>query len=413
MGERKLRELAVEVPELAADLPAVIVDPPDRTFEETAAIVSAAAGSSFATSGGAIPTTTSSRSSPTRVLRGRPARERAPPWFGDGFPLDWPETASRLLELVRGPVVPGHGDVGDRRFVEDQLAALHAVAELGRRVHRGELSLDDGGGRSLRRQGFAATDRAGRGPAARGARLMDERIRLRRPARPVGGTRSRRLGPWLGAAFALAVLTALAGCGGQADDSALVLRVGPPSDATTVAAAAEGVEARLAGLDVGGLVVIDEDLLRLDLPPARPGPGLVAQLTDQRKLRLLALPTGDTLFDSDTIDPSWDLLLEAKSAVPTTVEADATGAPALAFTFSGADAERLAAETSTRVGEFVALAFGDEVVAVPLIQVPIRDGRMTLTLVNDGHWSAERLRELAALVSSGPLPAQVVEVPGG
>jgi hypothetical protein len=142
------------------------------------------------------------------------------------------------------------------------------------------------------------------------------------------------------------------------------------------------------------------------VPPARPGPGLVAQLTDQRKLRLLALPTGDTLFDSDTIDPSWDLLLEAKSAVPTTVEADATGAPALAFTFSGADAARLTAETSTR--RELAAALGDGR-AVPLIQVPIRDGDDAAQ--NDGNGQRSGCGA-GGLVSSGPLPAQVVEVPG-
>ncbi len=38
----------------------------------------------------------------------------AVPWFGDGYPLDWPETALRVAELAVGVVVPGHGDHGDR-----------------------------------------------------------------------------------------------------------------------------------------------------------------------------------------------------------------------------------------------------------------------------------------------------------
>ena len=39
--------------------------------------------------------------------------------------------------------MPGHGDNGDRRFVEDQAASIAAIAELARRVHSGELTLDD------------------------------------------------------------------------------------------------------------------------------------------------------------------------------------------------------------------------------------------------------------------------------
>jgi hypothetical protein len=67
----------------------------------------------------------------------------APPSFGDAFPLDWPTTVEAMLGLfAAGPVVPGHGDVVDRSFVEGQLEELRAIADLGRRVHAGELSLD-------------------------------------------------------------------------------------------------------------------------------------------------------------------------------------------------------------------------------------------------------------------------------
>jgi glyoxylase-like metal-dependent hydrolase (beta-lactamase superfamily II) len=66
----------------------------------------------------------------------------APPYFDDGFPLDWPVTVEALLALVDGPVAPGHGDVADRAFVEAQLAELRLVADLGRRVAASELGLD-------------------------------------------------------------------------------------------------------------------------------------------------------------------------------------------------------------------------------------------------------------------------------
>jgi hypothetical protein len=48
--------------------------------------------------------------------------------------MDWPGTLGRLLEVALGPVVPGHGEVVGRSFVEGQLADLSALAQLARRV---------------------------------------------------------------------------------------------------------------------------------------------------------------------------------------------------------------------------------------------------------------------------------------
>lgn len=55
-----------------------------------------------------------------------------PPWFGDSFPLAWAQTGKRLLDLMRGPVVPGHGDVAGREFAESQVAELATLADLAR-----------------------------------------------------------------------------------------------------------------------------------------------------------------------------------------------------------------------------------------------------------------------------------------
>ena len=53
--------------------------------------------------------------------------------------------------------MPGHGKVGDRAFVEDQLADFRALAALAQQVHAGELDL------------AAALADAPFGPAARDA----------------------------------------------------------------------------------------------------------------------------------------------------------------------------------------------------------------------------------------------------
>jgi glyoxylase-like metal-dependent hydrolase (beta-lactamase superfamily II) len=79
------------------------------------------------------------------VFAGDLLENGVPPWTGDGYPLDWPVTVEAILALTLGPapvaIVPGHGAVGDRAFVERSLADLWAVAELGRRVASRELTL--------------------------------------------------------------------------------------------------------------------------------------------------------------------------------------------------------------------------------------------------------------------------------
>lgn len=143
-GERQRARLLAAMPERADEWREIVVDPPDRTFAETARI----------DLGGRIVELRHLGRGHTDndvvvlvddagiVFAGDLLENGAPPSFTDAYPLDWPETASRLLELMRDAVVPGHGDLGDREFAEDQLAGFLGVAELGRRVRRGELSLD-------------------------------------------------------------------------------------------------------------------------------------------------------------------------------------------------------------------------------------------------------------------------------
>jgi len=68
----------------------------------------------------------------------------ATPFFGDGFPLDWPVTVERLVELATDDVVvvPGHGTIGDRGFAIRQMTEFREIAELARLVHRGVLGID-------------------------------------------------------------------------------------------------------------------------------------------------------------------------------------------------------------------------------------------------------------------------------
>lgn len=60
------------------------------------------------------------------VVAGDLVEEGAPPQFASAYPLDWPGTLDAVAELVTGAVIPGHGAVVDKAFVLAQRAE-HAV----------------------------------------------------------------------------------------------------------------------------------------------------------------------------------------------------------------------------------------------------------------------------------------------
>ena len=103
-----------ELPDLAADLREVVVDPPDRTFEEQAVVdvgdrqVELRYLGRGHTDHDAIVLVPG-----TGVMfAGDLLENGAVPSFGDSYPLDWPATVDGLTPLVERIAVPGHGDPG-------------------------------------------------------------------------------------------------------------------------------------------------------------------------------------------------------------------------------------------------------------------------------------------------------------
>jgi glyoxylase-like metal-dependent hydrolase (beta-lactamase superfamily II) len=144
----KMRDtLAASTPDLAADLAEVELDPPDRTFGTRATICLGNREVELDYLGrGHTDNDIIVRIPDADVLLAGDLLEKgATPYFGDGFPLDWPATAEALLGLVgeRTVVVPGHGDHAGRAFVEASLVELRAVAVAAARVHAGEVTLED------------------------------------------------------------------------------------------------------------------------------------------------------------------------------------------------------------------------------------------------------------------------------
>jgi glyoxylase-like metal-dependent hydrolase (beta-lactamase superfamily II) len=140
-GEQQRAELRADAPALAAELDEVVVDPPDRTLESSATIDLGDRAVELRHLGrGHTDNDIVVRLPDDGVLfAGDLLENGAVPYFGDGYPLEWPATARALAALVTGVVVPGHGEPADRAFAERQAAEFEALADLARRVHGGEL----------------------------------------------------------------------------------------------------------------------------------------------------------------------------------------------------------------------------------------------------------------------------------
>ena len=137
--------LAAAMPEVAQEYTSTVVTPPNKTFRDGAVLdlgnrqvrlIHFGRGHTDNDIAVVVPDVHA-------VFTGDLVEQGAPPSFEDSYPLDWPGTLGRLLDVADGPIVPGHGAVVDRSFAEGQLADLSALAELARRVRFDGGSVDD------------------------------------------------------------------------------------------------------------------------------------------------------------------------------------------------------------------------------------------------------------------------------
>ena len=144
-GPLAIERITRDIPSLAEELAEVTLDPPDRSFSEHARlhVGGRLVELRFLGRGHTDADIIVEVPDAAVLFAGDLLEDGATPYFGDGYPLDWPETALRLAERAVGPVVPGHGAVRDRAFADEQAAAFLEVARLGREVHAGRLKLDD------------------------------------------------------------------------------------------------------------------------------------------------------------------------------------------------------------------------------------------------------------------------------
>lgn len=143
-AEAMRAELIGEMPDRADEWREVVITPPARTFEERAAldlggrVVELRYLGRGHTDDDIVVTVPDA----DVVFAGDLLENGAPPYFGDGYPLDWPATVAAILGLGLATIAPGHGEVADRAFAERSLEEIRAIADLGRRVAAGDLSLE-------------------------------------------------------------------------------------------------------------------------------------------------------------------------------------------------------------------------------------------------------------------------------
>jgi glyoxylase-like metal-dependent hydrolase (beta-lactamase superfamily II) len=144
-GEARRAAIAAQEPELADDLLEVVIDPPDRTFSEAVAVEVGGRPIDlrFLGRGHTDHDIVIGVPGVDVVFAGDLVEGGSVPYFGDGYPLDWPATAAALAGLVDGVVVPGHGDHAGRAFADEQASAFARLVTLARLIHGGELAFDD------------------------------------------------------------------------------------------------------------------------------------------------------------------------------------------------------------------------------------------------------------------------------
>lgn len=145
-GERQRSGLAASIPDLAAELAEVVLRPPDSLVDDRGSLAVGGRPVELAFHGPAHTDHDLVVAVPDVgvVFAGDIIEQGNPPYFGDGFPVAWPATLDAFLRAHPGTiVVPGHGAVVDRAFVEQQRQDIETLATACLQVVAGDRTPDE------------------------------------------------------------------------------------------------------------------------------------------------------------------------------------------------------------------------------------------------------------------------------
>jgi glyoxylase-like metal-dependent hydrolase (beta-lactamase superfamily II) len=144
-GEAMRQRVMASLPELAEELAEVAITPPDHTFGQSATVELGDRSVELRHLGRGHTDNDLVVLVPDAgvVFAGDLLENRAPPSFGDAFPIAWAETVgASLLPIIGEVVVPGHGDPAGRDFAERQAGELALLARLIQSAVAGAIGMD-------------------------------------------------------------------------------------------------------------------------------------------------------------------------------------------------------------------------------------------------------------------------------
>ncbi|HEU4917242.1 MAG TPA: MBL fold metallo-hydrolase [Acidimicrobiia bacterium] len=142
-GDSMKQDAAAWLPDRMREFDEVVITPPTRVFEDAASLDLGGVTVTMSYHGLAHTDADIVVTAGELAFFGDLVEEGAPPVFDDGYPLSWPGTLRRALDVGSITIVPGHGDLFDRGAASTQLEEIEAVAATARRCIDEGLPVED------------------------------------------------------------------------------------------------------------------------------------------------------------------------------------------------------------------------------------------------------------------------------
>ena len=183
--------------------------------------------------------------------------------------------------------------------------------------------------------------------------------------------------------------------------------------AADLVAVTEVLRKRLDALDLATATIDTVDGHIVVTADVAGGEGAISLVRQDLALigRLDVVPLGDTpAANGERIDlTAFPPLFSGDGIASASLGYDQTGSEAVDLVLAPEATALFADHTEAHVGQYIAIVADGVVLTAPVINSPIPDGEVQISIAADGSGAAQR-QALVMLVRSGPLPVPIVEV---
>ncbi len=136
-GERQRADTMKELPDEAAEIATLVLDPPDRLVEglTTIDVGGRAVDLRYLGRGHTDNDLVIHVPDARTLFAGDLVTKSEFPFFGDAYPLDFAATVEGIGALAWDVLVTGHGGLGDRDYLDHHLGRLRTLADVATRAH--------------------------------------------------------------------------------------------------------------------------------------------------------------------------------------------------------------------------------------------------------------------------------------